>query len=620
MSNLNFPVNPTVGQTFTSSNKTYVWNGYGWSIVQSQTSSIVSQLSATNITSETINIAGTSTINGALIITTATIIGNAIPLGIPLDTSLVDNNPAILTWTSATYVTNAIDDLNEMLGKLIPPQPPVFPGSSSLSILGLPSAAMRISNFTQTDHTATKGHQLSAGSAITAYKRSSSYATNQVTNVGPGDTGTVTVVVNGITTGSHTMVAGTSNGGTYNALVISNNVDYGTISNKTTGFWTSFNASATGNVAEGWNEIYLTDTEGTATNTVNWYYDASTPGTPQITQTSFIPSTSSLGYSSSVPHYTSSAVWTYVGTVNRLSGDMYPTSDTFLTGNGGGVFGTPASLTYSASSITTPLARNLYVASGSTTVTTTVGINNATSSSTTGPVINVDNGYSLGTFTLNPNGTVLTINTSDTSKPNENNIIVGSFGSGGSASAVRVGGLPATQTPTTGSITSWTSQNSLVASDATIVAGVIRNDKTNYSTGYFPPGPDLRTQANIQYITFRIQRAATSKFNISFSGRISGCYVAMPGSSLDTTAAATNGWVTPTVAYAGAGVPGASGNGSNGCAIGGVMTVGSAVTQSITVTFGTESSSNSTNNYIYVRFTLENGDSISALSFPNPTN
>ena len=85
----------------------------------------------------------------------------------------------------------------------------------------------------------------------------------------------------------------------------------------------------------------------------------------------------------------------------------------------------------------------------------------------------------------------------------------------------------------------------------------------------------------------------------------------MPGSSLDTTASPTNGWIDPTVSYGGAGVPGtgSGGNGSAGCSIGGTLTVGSNITQSKTVTFGTESSHNSTSFYIYIRFALASSDS-----------
>ena len=77
--------------------------------------------------------------------------------------------------------------------------------------------------------------------------------------------------------------------------------------------------------------------------------------------------------------------------------------------------------------------------------------------------------------------------------------------------------------------------------------------------------------------------------------------------------------------YAGAGVPGANtgagGNGSNGCALGGVIPTGSAQTnKSTTATFGTVSSSSTSTNEIYVRIALTSGQSITALSLESASN
>jgi hypothetical protein len=300
---------------------------------------------------------------------------------------------------------------------------------------------------------------------------------------------------------------------------------------------------------------------------------------------------------------------------------MYPTSDNFLTGVSGGQFSSPATVTYSAAGVTTPLARNLYVSSGNASYSTTVNTVNSTGSSSSGPSLSVSNSYNTGTGSASPGGTVLTIKANDTSVVDENYISTGGFGSGGSATAVRVGGLATGATPALTGINAWSSSAALPTYEAAVVAGVASANTTNYSTGYFPVGPDLSGQAATQYITFRIQRDATSKFDIALTGKVSGCHVAMPGSSLDTTASPTNGWIDATVAYGGAGVPGTGtgGNGSAGAALGGTLTTGANVTQSKTVTFGTESSHNSTSFYIYVRFTLAAGDSISALSFPAAT-
>ena len=548
----------------------------------------------------------------------AAVTGNVITLGTPTVGTLVDNTPAITTFTTGTMVTDAVDKLNEILGKLVPPAPPVFPNATTIAVAST-SSGLRMTDFTQTNNTLSGSKQLTAGSTVPSYKRVNTYSVNVINDVGPGDSGTVSVLKNGTTAGSHVMVAGTANGGTYGDLVISDNVDYGTKTSTALNFWTSFDAAASGTVTEGWNEVYLTDTAGTATNTPVWYYDASAPGTPVVTSSTFAPTTEVTAKSSGVPHYTSTTVWTGTGTATKLSGDMYPASDTFLTGSAGGSFGAPASVTYAAAGVPTPLARNLYVASGNATFSTTVNTLNVTGSSTAGPTYYVANSYATGSGTASPGGTVLTLNASNTAKVNENNVVVGAFGSGGSSTAVRVGGLATGATPALTGITAWDSTAALATYEAAVVAGIAKADTTNYSTGYFPVGPDLSGQAATQYITFRITKDATSKFDIKFSGKVTACHVAMPGSSLDTTAAPSNGWIDPTVSYGGAGVPGAGvgGNGSAGCGLGGTMPVGSAVTNSsTTVTFGTESSHNSTGNYIYVRFALAAGDSITAVSFP----
>ena len=80
-----------------------------------------------------------------------------------------------------------------------------------------------------------------------------------------------------------------------------------------------------------------------------------------------------------------------------------------------------------------------------------------------------------------------------------------------------------------------------------------------------------------------------------------------------------------TTAYAGSGVPGANtgagGNGSDGCALGGVITTGSSVSnESTTATFGTVSSSSTATNEIYVRIALTSGQSITALSLESASN
>jgi len=65
----------------------------------------------------------------------------------------------------------------------------------------------------------------------------------------------------------------------------------------------------------------------------------------------------------------------------------------------------------------------------------------------------------------------------------------------------------------------------------------------------------------------------------------------------------------------------APGNGSDGCAVGGTVTLNSAVTNSSkTCTFGTVSSSSTATNEIYVRIALASGQSVTALTLQTASN
>jgi len=241
--------------------------------------------------------------------------------------------------------------------------------------------------------------------------------------------------------------------------------------------------------------------------------------------------------------------------------------------------------------------------------------------------VSVTNSYATGTGSLNPNATVLYMTGASTSVVDEDNILVSSVG-GGSGNALRVSGTGTGDTPdlSGATISAWNGENTTLETyEGTVVAGVASHDTTDYSSGYLPVGPDLSSgRTGTQYITFRFARTTVSKFDIQYSGNISGCQVAMPGSELDNTSSA-NGWIDPTQEYAGSGIPGDNNTGTNsgdlGCAIGGTMTTGSTVSnERTTVTFGTESSTNSTSNFIYVRFKLADGDSITSLQFREASN
>ena len=541
------------------------------------------------------------------------VVANTITLGANSAGELVSN---AVTLTTATTVTNGLAQLNQILGKLVPQSPGAFPNSTSLSVSTL--STYRMTNFTQTDRTTTASKQSSAGSTVTSVRRSAAYTTNTFADVGPGESGTLTLVKNNVATGAVTFTASSANG-TYSDLIITDSKDYsltGRIS--AANFWRSFDCQGSGTVANGWNEIYLSHTGGANTSTIPWYYDDSAPGTPTFATPTIVPSSTTVIYSSTVPHYTSATTFLLGVNVAKLSGDMYPTSNNFFTGTAGGAFGAPTSNNYPAVGITV-MARNYLVTSGSLVVNSTSTIISGFGSSSTGPSVTVDNSYSTASqaFTTALANTVL-YKTGTASSMEETTITFGSAVGTGSGLAARIINPGTTDTPAYSAGASlFNSQSStLTANDATIVASTLKHDQINYSTSYLPAGPNLSTgRTGAQYFTFRFVRTSVSKFDIQFTGTIAGMFVALPGSSIDTAASATNGWIDMSIAYGGSGVP------TSGASVGGVVTLNSAVTaHRKTCTFGTVSSSSTATNEIYVRIKLTSGQTVTALTLQTASN
>lgn len=577
--------------------------------LQVQNTTTTNQLAANAATVGNLTVTGTITAGTGLT-------GNTIQLGTNTAGSLA--TAAVTVGTTQT-VTDTIALMNVVLGKLVPPPPPTFPNSQTIGIGGLITA--RMANFAQTDNTGS-ARTVPAGTSIAAIRRSSSYQTTTVTGSGPGDTGTVSVVKNGVTAGSKAMTA--AGNGTFDDLVIINNQDYSAINPAVTAnFWYSFDTRAAGTASPGWNEVYINHSATQATNTTAWYYDASAPGTPAVTNTMITEDVAVLSYSSTVPHYTAASRFDVTFDVNRLSGDTYPTSDTFAVGTAGGAFVAPLSLTYAAAGITTPLAQNLYVISGNINCTTTANIASGFGSSAVGPAISVANGYATGSHTFAPGATVL-YKTGTGTQVEETSIPVNSVGSG-SGNGQRIVSPGVTDTPAyTASAAAFNSETAVLGvSDATVVAAVLRHDQTNYSSGHLPIGPNLSVgRSGSQYFTFKFVRSVVSKFNFRYSGSVAGIWVALPGSVIDSTST-LNGWLSLSAAYNGAGVPGAGagGNGSNGCAVGGTAVLNSVQTnRQVTATFGTASSSTTATNEIYIRIKLTSGQSLTAISIEAATN
>jgi hypothetical protein len=558
----------------------------------------------------------------------ANFIGNVIQLGTNSQGNLESN---AVTLTTTTTVTDGIALLNVVLGKLVPPAPTSFPGSpGTLAVASVSS--YRMANITQTDNTPGANKNVAAGTTVSTVRRAATYTTNTFTNLGPGDSGTITAVRNGANVGTVTLNAGASpsGNGTYGGnLVITNNYDYNTANaNIAAGFWYVFTSTISGSSAPaGWNEIYIADSATGNTSTATWYYDNSSPSTPSFSSTTMVETSNTLSYSSTIPHYTSSTQFTIGTTVANVSGNMYPTSNTLGSGSAGGSFAAPTTVNYNSSNVGSNVLNAFQTASFTTPVNVTTGFG----ASSTGPSIAVNNSYSTGTLTLTTAlGNTVLRKTGNATAIDEGNIVVTSVGTG-SGNAFRIVNPGSGNTPAyTANASTFDSQSSTLQSyDATVVGsssqGLLKHDQTNYSTGYLPIGPDLSSgRSGTQYFTFKFVRTDVSKFDITYAGNVAGMWVALPGSTIDSTSGA-NGWIDMSVAYAGAGVPGsnigAGGNGSDGCSLGGVVVLNTnTASTSKTCTFGTVSSSSTVTNEIYLRIGLTSGQSVTGLSLKAASN
>jgi hypothetical protein len=567
----------------------------------------IAALTTANVTTGNLVVSGTLTARSNVGVT----------LGTATQGNLISN---AITMTVDTTVTNGIAQLNEILGKLVPSAPIAFPGNGHIIVNTL--STFRMANFVQTDNTPSN-RNVGGANIVSSVRRASSYTTTTMNDMGPGNTGTLTLYKNGSEAGSRALGTGSDNG-TYSDLVIGDNVDYSTKTGAAGGFWESFDANASGTVSAGWNEVYINHSQGGSSNITHWYYDSSSPGAVTFSQQSIYPSSNVYANSSTVPHFTSATVFTMTANVSKLSGDMYPTSNTFITGTSATGFSTPTSLSYESAGVTgvpLPLTRNLYVSSGSAQVTTSVNITSGFGSTSSAPSLTGQNSYTSGTGSFTLGATVLykTATISSESTMEESNIWVqGNVGSGAGYGA-RIINPGSTDTPaqTTGAALFNSNTSTLLSYDATIVGSTLKHDQTNYSTGYLPVGPNLSSgRSTAQYYTFKFSRTSVLKFNIKFTGTLAGLWVALPGSAIDTAAAATNGWVDMSIAYPGAGVP------SVGCATGGTVTLNSAGTQSKTCTFGPVSSSDTvgTGSEIYIRIKLNAGQTITALAILGASN
>ena len=570
---------------------------------------------------------GSNTIKYSGVVSATTYHGNQV-IGTPTGGSF---RSGAFSPTVNDFTKDNIDELNYILGKLVPTAPDII-GGVALDLTN-DTEYYLCAGFTPTNNT---GDAAPNQTGSTSYVRNttSQVTTDWLTQYGPGDTGTIRGYVNAVGVGTTTMnisfglYAVKSDNGTYGALQIANDKDAAE-STRNTGITSLFyevydvrllNAAS----PDGYNKAYITHT-GT-TGSTYWYEDPSSVGVPDMTfGTVSTPSSGVTSTSSGVPHYTESGsnAFSYQISVTNLTGDM------FYQNNYRAIW---------AESQTTGFTRpDQYKLFNETYVTSTQGthppqrnwgVGTAATCTATHTPRNVHATISSNHFhrwdvwtpygsdqneraTLSQSVNIMGTTADYTNNVDEDAIecTVGSL-SGGSATRVNAGSTGDNPTPV---YTAWNSTGTPAVYEAIVRGGDLRHDQTDYSnaSNWLPVGPDLSSgRSGAQYFQMEFTVASVSEFNISYTGSLAGCWVCMPQNSAWTTSlSGKNGWADMFAAYRGAGVPTTA---EPGCSSGGVMDTNGGTT---TCVFGTESSSNDSGNRVLIRFKLTSGQSISDISF-----
>ena len=551
--------------------------------------------------------------------------------------TLVATGPNSLSGSDDTLVkTNYIHILSA-------PAAPAGLGTKTLTINGTTGTTPLLAAIA-TDNSG--GSIPGVGTLVNRITVTNPVETNTLANVYNAYTGTLTAKINNVSEAPVTLTGG-SDVGTTGSLVITEDKDAHAVDPATypSNFYNVFSgkiSKTNASVAVGYNTYQMVHSATGNTNLLGFVKDdvvlSPTLDTTLATITTTTPGT--LRYVSGVPYFNTGATiaihgvnaynWigqTYLGSVTP----MMISPGTIVSGTGNGIAsqgksyteldGSPTFLSSSVPKANT--GKNSGVAYTLGAIPVTINGTAASSSKITMTLSNV-NGASATVELLTP----INVYSSAITGIDELSIPVsltlgGTFTDNGKRIAMpaAVGGHPAfnsatdyyTTYPFSGAIT-------VTGTDESVIRfGAATNDVTNYSL-YQPAGPDLSGRSGTQYFRFAWRRTQVANFTVTYSGKISGMWIAAPASAIDA-ASTLNGWVDATLVYAGAGVPGANtgagGNGSNGCAksAGDVIVSGATVSNSAHIlTLGSANSSDATGDVVLVCIALAAGDSLSAVS------
>ena len=516
-----------------------------------------------------------------------------------------------------TKISDAIDALNRALLDFMPKAPVTL----SELYLEMPGAVSVINDSNVVlssgakDNTGSLGFKPKPGEQVSRVA-GINLETNYVGPFGNGNSGSLSAEVNNISVGSINLGPGDDSGIYSNSPVgkLDLNQDIST-EGENTSFYETLTARVVGlDLPMGLNGINLKHTETGTTNTlwvvrdslntkpvVNWVTVGETPNVQ-------------LTYSSGVPHYMRGSQLVLGSSASDLATDMYLDTKNIefqsLPKQAGpnvwaypGAYGLPQILVkgtgYSANNVVFTIADYAgSVGHGTAVFKATARNANGKAEFTGDKKVN----YMRG-------GTPIGISpVEEAGVPVKD---LGTYETGFKLYAERIlldaSDFPAANLVEGETLPTWESEEIPELWEAVVVGGALQHSQENYSQ-YLPVGPNYTSKTGVQYATFAVQRKNVSQLNIEIEGRYTGLWVKLPGLSDQPMVA--QGWMDCFKNYEGWGVPGREVLG--GCAVGRAAFGGS---QTVTATFGYESSSNSVNNLILVRFKFVPGDSITGLRF-----
>jgi len=490
--------------------------------------------------------------------------GGSTTLGNPTDNDFSDG---LLSFTSSTTVTDAIDEVNEVLSKLAPAKPPNL-STKTLSL--------------STSYGAT---ETLTGDTKTSVTNDSTPQTNVITEFWDGESGVLKSYVDLTETGSITLSASSDANTTNGDLEITADADYPATGNGA-GFWKALSARINVNslLSAGEHSLQMVHSNTGSTNLTFYVNDTASP---TITNETFDVSSATSTYSSGVPSIASNQIIKVSFTINNALKTFYNSSK--VADVSGSILSVTRShqisgaQTYNGSISVTdaPSGGSLTVGSNKYSETNSLTIKGYSANGTAG---------TTKTLTL----TNVRVDTKSTSESTLRKL----SGSGQYPSSGYGGTYDSTQSLKTGDY----------VNEMQYINGQFKYPPSvNYSNNLPTAGPDYTTGMGSDVRWFCYQHTssltAVSAFTLTISGasgfgtakEVSGVqiYARVDGSG----GSGTNGWIDCNSAYPGGGDP--TNNGDT------AMVFGSSTATSKRVTFGTAAKTG----ILYIRIGFPSGSS-----------